>query len=830
VIEEYKMKIDTGLSYQIAAMKKFRSFRRKALLAAAAACLGNGLAWANPTGPQVVNGQVSFASNGGVLSVTNSPGSIINWQGFSIQAGEITRFIQQNSSSAVLNRIIGQDPSQILGALQSNGRVFLINPNGILFGSGAQVDVNGLVASTLNISNADFLAGKLNFNAGDKAGAIQNQGTITTPNGGQVYLVAPNIENSGIITSPKGEVVLAAGHTVQLVDSANPDLHVVVSSPQDQAVNLRQIIAQGGNIGIYGALINQRGTVSANSAVVGENGKITFKASGDTLLEAGSITSATGAGTGGEIHILGKRVGLTGNAIVDASGQTGGGTVLVGGDYQGKNPDIQNAEQSYVGQDAQIKADALQTGNGGKVIVWADEVTRVYGSISARGGARSGNGGLVETSGHYLDMQGYVDTRAPKGAIGSLLLDPTNIYIAADQASATAAGMAGTDTSASTGPFTFIASGTVSDSLLTVATLQSTLASSSVTVSTTNASGTGAGIITVVDPIAWSSDTPLTLDAASGIAINAAINGGNGSALNLNTASGNITQSGSGAIAVWSLSAHADAGSVTLTNPNNSVRTLAGYAGSGGFSFVNNQALTIGFAGGENGITSLGSGAINIRSTGALTVNNNVTSDTGNITLEAGATGSNSDILTINGSSVVSTDGTVLLRAGAAIDDQGTVTGSPVTQQANLNSPTPTLSQCIATPTLVGCSAVLPTINQCTVTPTLAGCETVLPTTQTATNQPVTQAINSTINLINTSTSTSATKVSTLTFIGTGTSTDPNTSTSQDPNTVKDTSTGKDDKTSDNKIDENKQSDKKDTTASDKSGVKNEPVTKLYCN
>ena len=110
--------------------------------------------------------------------------------------------------------------------------------------------------------------------------------------------------------------------------------------------------------------------------------------------------------------LLGAQVGLTGNAVVDASGGAGGGTVLVGGDYQGKNAALPNAQQTFVGKDSVIKADATGLGDGGKVIVWSDRATQVVGAISARGGAAGGNGGFVETSGHYLDMRGRVDTRA----------------------------------------------------------------------------------------------------------------------------------------------------------------------------------------------------------------------------------------------------------------------------------------------------------------------------------------------------------------------------------------------------------------------------------
>ncbi len=407
-----------------------KPFRRKLLSIALAACLGAGTAQAQPIGPQVISGSVNFASQGNALNITNSPNAIINWQGFSIAPNEVTRFIQQSGNSNVLNRVVGQESSAILGALQSNGRVYLINPNGILFGPNARVDVNGLIASTLDISNQDFLAGKYKFSAGSIAAKLDNQGAITTPSGGQIVLIAPDVQNSGILTSPQGEILLAAGKSVQLVDTANPDLAVVVSAPDNQALNLGQLIGQGGKVGIYGALINQRGKVSADSAVVGENGKILFKASKDTLLEAGSVTSATGAGKGGEIQVLGERVGLTGDAQVDASGQQGGGTVLVGGDYQGKNPAVQNAQVTYFGKDAAIKADAMQHGDGGKVIVWADDTTRAYGNISARGGQQGGNGGFVETSGHnYLDFQGRVDTLAPHGNAGTLLLDPADITI-----------------------------------------------------------------------------------------------------------------------------------------------------------------------------------------------------------------------------------------------------------------------------------------------------------------------------------------------------------------------------------------------------------------
>src|SRR5687768_15184304 len=197
------------------------------LLLALALTLSASPARGNPTGPTVANGQVTINPAGNLLSITNSPNSIINWQSFSIGANEITRFTQQSAASAVLNRVVGAggsiDPSVILGALQSNGRVFLINPSGIVFGAGSQIDVAGLVASSLKLSNADFLGGRLRFTAVPGAGAVVNEGTINAASAGQIYLVGPSVTNSGIITSPRGELILAAGNSVELVNPGTPN-------------------------------------------------------------------------------------------------------------------------------------------------------------------------------------------------------------------------------------------------------------------------------------------------------------------------------------------------------------------------------------------------------------------------------------------------------------------------------------------------------------------------------------------------------------------------------------------------------------------------------
>ena len=297
-------------------------FKYKLLYVAVVSSLGVGVAQANPSGGTVVNGSASIAASGNVLTITNSPNAIINWQQFSIGSGETTRFLQQSASSAVLNRVVGNDLSSILGTLQSNGKVLLINPNGIVFGQGAIINTAGLVASTLNISDADFLAGKMRFNA-DRLdpGKVSNAGEIKTPNGGFVYLIAPDVENSGVINTPSGQTVLAAGYSVELVDSADPSLSVMVSS-KSQDVNLSQLMTQ--NNGKVFNILNS-GKVSANTAVQGENGRIYFSSAGDIRTTDTSVVEAAGdvGKDGGRIRSFADGAAVyRGN--FDVSGANGG--------------------------------------------------------------------------------------------------------------------------------------------------------------------------------------------------------------------------------------------------------------------------------------------------------------------------------------------------------------------------------------------------------------------------------------------------------------------------------------------------------------------------
>jgi filamentous hemagglutinin family protein len=496
------------------------------------------LVLANPINPTVVAGSASFQSTGNALTITNANGTVIDWKGFSIGPGELTRFVQSNAASQVLNRVTGGDPSVILGALQSNGRVFLINQNGVAFGPGAQIDVGGFVVSSLGLSNADFLAGRLNFTQQDGAGGIVNQGVIRTATGGLIALIAPNVENHGVIQAPNGDVILAAGKSANLVDLQRPSIEVEVNAASNQALNVGQLVGRG--IGIYAGAIRHSGVASANTASLDQKGRVVFKAVGDTLV-SGRVEATNSVGGGGAVDILGDRVVLFDQATIDVSGVGAGGTALIGGNFQGKGPE-QNANMTYVGKDVKINADAVGAGNGGKVIVWADGTTRFYGGISARGGNEGGNGGFVEVSGKgILAFGGTADRSAPRGSAGTLLLDPTDLTISAT-------GPDTTEFDATNCLTAGCAVATETTSTLTTATLAAALVGGPVNVNATTGSGGGGGTINWTDGAVDASAHSLTL---TGTTITF-----NGTLTNLNdlifstapTGSGSATSSTGGSI------------------------------------------------------------------------------------------------------------------------------------------------------------------------------------------------------------------------------------------------------------------------------------------
>ncbi|MDT7044140.1 filamentous hemagglutinin N-terminal domain-containing protein [Candidatus Nitronereus thalassa] len=410
---------------------------------------------ANPTGETIVHGaaDVDRTDPSHLTIQQHTDKAIIDWTSFSIGAAESVTFSQPSSTSLAVNRVIGNESSSILGQLTANGRLMLINPNGILFGAGSRVDVNSLIATTIDISNERILANDFTFDQmSNPAATIVNRGTITAAEGGLVALVGPGVENTGVIQARLGTVSLASGDgfTLDLFGDGLVKLPVDAQTSQQLFApdgtplkglvnNSGTIQADGGTVlltaqtvtNILDRVINMDGIVQANS-VAEVNGQIVLSGGDLGVVEVAGTLKASGDDVdekGGIIKVLGEKVGLFGDAIVNASGEAGGGEVLIGGNFQGNGPE-QNAKKTYLGEDVTINAHAKAAGDGGRVIVWADEISRYYGNIDVRGGEFGGNGGFAEVSGKQnLDFQGTANLSAVHGDFGTLLLDPLNIIV-----------------------------------------------------------------------------------------------------------------------------------------------------------------------------------------------------------------------------------------------------------------------------------------------------------------------------------------------------------------------------------------------------------------
>lgn len=645
-------------------------FRVGSLSLAVALCWGlTPQVHANPIGGVAIQGHATFdSSQPGKLLVTTQNGagtnsSAINWQSFSIPAGNTTRIEQPNAASMSINRVVTNTPSVLFGTLSSNGSVVLVNQSGIAVGSGALVDTAGFTASAVGMTEADAIAGRLRFagdqTLGNSSGALSVQGNLIA-RGGDVVLVAPSIDlaMTAVVEAQGGSVVLAAGQSVEVTGRGLEGITMRVQAPADQAVNLGTL--RGDAVGVFAGTLKHSGLIQANHASV-DGGRVVLKARGDAMVEgAGQIQATSALGKGGRIEVLGNRVALNDSAALDASGATGGGTVLVGGDAHGDNVSVLNARKTFVGAAATIKADATGTGDGGKVVVWADDATHFGGSITAKGGVDGGNGGWVETSGKQtLGFDGRVDTTAPMGATGSLLLDPSDITI-----------QGGTDT------ITWVlSSGTFFDTvspfaILTPTTLQNALSTSSVTVDTTSGLG-GTGNIQVSSPVSWNSGNTLKLKATAGITFTSSISGNGPVGLVAGT---NITNN-TGGVGVTATQLEMVAGTnISMIGANAVVvDTLAVSAGGAVTidSFAPNAGLTIGTVGATSGMTASG-GNLTFYENNAgknLLINQNVTSSA--TLLMSGGTGT----ATVAAGKTVSAIASQLFASGA-VTVNGTLSGS----------------------------------------------------------------------------------------------------------------------------------------------------------
>ncbi len=523
-------------------------------------------AWAQvvaalPAGGQVVAGQGSVQTQASVMTVNQtSQRMAIDWQSFNVGAGHTVNFVQPNAQATALNRVLGSDVSTIQGQINANGRVYLLNPNGILFTPSAQVNVGGLVASTLGMGNTDFMAGNDRL-AGDSTGTVINQGQIRTAQGGTVALVAARVTNQGAISAPSGSALLAAGRKVRL-DLGGPT----------------QIEVEEGALN---ALIEQTGSIRAADGLVYLTAKAASQLSGSAINQSGLIEAGSIDAKGGLVMLEADHIRLDSGSRIDAAGATGGGTVLVGGDWQGSG-NLRQATTVTMAFGSVIDASATDNGNGGKVVLWSDvhnpqSVTAAGGALYAKGGAQGGDGGDIETSGATLNTTTIrVDASAhvSQGKAGLWLIDPFDYVI------------------------------------------DSTAAANIVNALNTGASGTHVEVTTQANAANYGS----TASGAGNITVSSAISADTSKAANLSLiADGTVTLNA--ALAVG--------GDVSIAT--------TGLSGTGGIALASGKSLTVNQSGNStySGVVSGAGASLVKQGAGALTLSANHTY-TGSTTISGG--------------------------------------------------------------------------------------------------------------------------------------------------------------------------------------------------
>lgn len=431
-----------------------------------------GIVWQDANHPVLAQGIIPAADGTGTIVIPNNNVSPNNYnilggtlsgdrlnlfhsfQQFGLDANQIANFQSNPHIQNILGRITGGNPSLINGLIQvtgGNANLFLMNPAGIIFGPNAQLNVpasfTATTATGIGFGNNNW------FNAnGDNnyqnligipsqfafdqihPGSLINAGNLTVRQGHNLTLLGGSVINTGQLKAPSGTITMATvtGENLVRISQTGHLLSLEIEPPR--TVNGQQLPITPLDLPtlLTGAAskVDTGLSVSASGTVQLNNSGLTIPSTAGTTIVSGSVDTANpqAGQIGGTVNVLGNQVGLLG-ATINASGAQGGGIVRIGGDYQGQGI-VPNASQTLVSGDSTIAADALNNGNGGQVVVWANELTRFYGNISTRGGLLGGNGGLVEASGkELLIFTGLVNAGAPNGQPGTLLLDPKNITI-----------------------------------------------------------------------------------------------------------------------------------------------------------------------------------------------------------------------------------------------------------------------------------------------------------------------------------------------------------------------------------------------------------------
>jgi filamentous hemagglutinin family protein len=615
--------------------------RSAAPLAMLLACgLPAGLAQAGPDGGDVVEGSAEFIFGDDYLRILTGELTIIDWLNFNIEAGYTVEFLMPGLTSRVLNRINSGVPTEIMGNLLANGQVFIVNPSGVIFGQGSVVNVGALYAAAGNISNTDFLAGVNRFT--DARGIVENRGHLR---GDLIALVGGRVANHGTISAPNGTVIMAAGEQV-LIGEQLGRVFVQLEIPSSPGVDP---LGGSGNAGLDLAAGDVFSLAAWNTGTI-DAGSVTVHGGSGRAVISGDINARHGD-HGGDITLLGHGVELRG-ATVNASGDLGGGTVVIGGN---PHADVNADRSEYVDIDAAsfVHADALVAGDGGSVVVWSDVFTNIDGQLTARGGSASGDGGFIETSGLLgLRISRMVDATAVNGRGGHWLIDPTNIIIAPGSLGSLG-GWGPTDTAV------------VGVNLINAA-LNSGM---DVTLTTFNPLGNGSGEIIQMESAQFrkisGGESTLTLNAAGSILLHGGAFTADGLSLNLvlNAADPNqpppADPFSNGRIEINEI---IRLGGGSLIATGNSIRVRSRTISNTGDVFVN-----------------AGDIRLTARDGGAISLGADMTATRAGITLDGVTTLTNDVTLTLDGGTFIDATGVVLSRSGLFHDLTLNAAGGVVT-------------------------------------------------------------------------------------------------------------------------------------------------------
>jgi hypothetical protein len=485
-----------------------------------------------PTQGQVVSGNITIGETLNQMNIHQSTShGIIDWSTFSIGKDNAVNFYQPHGG-ATLNRVTGSFQSYLQGQLNATGSVYLINPNGIVVGSDGKIKVGqDIYLSTMDITNEAFLRGTNPEFINRSTGNLINLGQIQS--GRDTFLIGTTVHNQGRIQAGRTAGIAAGGAQAEIIIQDNPknnaprvqirkkgisigspigiDHQGIIEAANAEILSAGDIYGTAINLGPTGEVIVRgnanepiaRATLASEGGEIRVAGKIRAHnadgSGGKVSIHSGRGSTATPSQTlitadidthssttqGGYIEILGDHVAVYEKATLNASGAAGGGEILIGGDLQGSNPEIQNAQATFIGQETLIRANAIESGDGGKIIIWSDQATRMYGELSAEGGRQYGDGGFIEVSskGSTLETETHIraSAKAYNGQAGTFLLDPPDLTISTSA-----------NNNVTSGP-TFTATGTGANVNYTAITLL--LNNGTSVVLTTGTSGPGNGDI-----------------------------------------------------------------------------------------------------------------------------------------------------------------------------------------------------------------------------------------------------------------------------------------------------------------------------------------------